>query len=79
VKPKSASETNDGDQQVKSLIEFLFAEAFDWHASDIRLEPRRESLPVRMRFDVVLYGIQAPRRHPPRHSLPQQGPHPGWA
>ncbi|MDR1037228.1 MAG: GspE/PulE family protein [Deltaproteobacteria bacterium] len=55
VKLKSASEINDDDQHIKNLIDLLFAEAFDGHVSDIHLEPKREHLLVRMRFDGVLH------------------------
>ncbi|MDR1314337.1 MAG: GspE/PulE family protein [Deltaproteobacteria bacterium] len=55
VKLKSASEINDDDQHIKNLIDLLFAEAFDGHVSDIHLEPKRDCLLVRMRFDGVLH------------------------
>ncbi|MDR2353351.1 MAG: GspE/PulE family protein [Deltaproteobacteria bacterium] len=55
VRLKSASEINDDDQHIKNLIDLLFAEAFDGHVSDIHLEPKREHLLVRMRFDGVLH------------------------
>ncbi|MDR2613409.1 MAG: GspE/PulE family protein [Deltaproteobacteria bacterium] len=55
VKLKSASEITDDDQHIKNLIDLLFAEAFDGHVSDIHLEPKREHLLVRMRFDGVLH------------------------
>jgi general secretion pathway protein E len=55
VKLKSATEITDDDQHIKNLIDLLFAEAFEAHASDIHLEPKRESLLVRMRFDGVLH------------------------
>ncbi|MDR1164356.1 MAG: GspE/PulE family protein [Deltaproteobacteria bacterium] len=57
VKLKSASEINDDDQHIKNLIDLLFAEAFDGHVSDIHLEPKRDHLLVRMRFDGVLHDM----------------------
>ncbi|MDR1313607.1 MAG: hypothetical protein LBQ12_07905 [Deltaproteobacteria bacterium] len=35
---KSASEIDDG-QRIKNLTNLLFTEAFEWHVSDILLEP----------------------------------------
>ncbi|MDR1545955.1 MAG: GspE/PulE family protein [Deltaproteobacteria bacterium] len=57
VKLKNASEIADDDQHIKNLIDLLFAEAFEGHASDIHLEPKREQLLVRMRFDGVLHDM----------------------
>ncbi|MDR2443053.1 MAG: hypothetical protein LBE31_05985, partial [Deltaproteobacteria bacterium] len=44
VKLKNANEISDDDQHIKNLIDLLFAEAFEGHASDIHLEPKREHL-----------------------------------
>ncbi|MDR3154684.1 MAG: GspE/PulE family protein [Deltaproteobacteria bacterium] len=57
VKLKSASEIRDDDQHIKNLIDLLFAEAFDGHVSDIHIEPKRDVLLVRMRFDGVLHDM----------------------
>ncbi|MDR1111389.1 MAG: GspE/PulE family protein [Deltaproteobacteria bacterium] len=57
VKLKNASEISDDDQHIKNLIDLLFAEAFEGHASDIHLEPKREHLLVRMRFDGILHDM----------------------
>ncbi|MDR0355667.1 MAG: GspE/PulE family protein [Deltaproteobacteria bacterium] len=57
VKLKNAAEISDDDQHIKNLIDLLFAEAFDGHASDIHLEPKREALLVRMRFDGILHDM----------------------
>ena len=57
VKLKSASEISDDDQHIKNLIDLLFAEAFEGHASDIHLEPKRDHLLVRMRFDGILHDM----------------------
>jgi general secretion pathway protein E len=57
VKLKNASEISDDDQHIKNLIDLLFAEAFEGHASDIHLEPKRDHLLVRMRFDGILHDM----------------------
>ncbi|MDR1049524.1 MAG: GspE/PulE family protein [Deltaproteobacteria bacterium] len=57
VKLKSATEISDDDQHIKNLIDLLFAEAFEQHASDIHLEPKRDHLLVRMRFDGILHDM----------------------
>ncbi|MDR1676822.1 MAG: Flp pilus assembly complex ATPase component TadA [Deltaproteobacteria bacterium] len=57
VKLKNASEITDDDQHIKNLVDLLFAEAFEGHASDIHLEPKREHLLVRMRFDGILHDM----------------------
>ena len=57
VKLKQASEISDDDQHIKNLIDLLFAEAFEGHASDIHLEPKRDHLLVRMRFDGILHDM----------------------
>jgi general secretion pathway protein E len=57
VKLKNASEIADDDQHIKNLIDLLFAEAFESHASDIHIEPKRDQLLIRMRFDGVLHDM----------------------
>ncbi|MDR1486731.1 MAG: GspE/PulE family protein [Deltaproteobacteria bacterium] len=57
VKLKNAHEITDDDQHIKNLIDLLFAEAFESHASDIHLEPKRDHLLVRMRFDGILHNM----------------------
>jgi general secretion pathway protein E len=57
VKLKNAAEITDDDQHIKNLIDLLFAEAFEGHASDIHLEPKRDHLLVRMRFDGILHDM----------------------
>jgi general secretion pathway protein E len=57
VKLKNAAEIADDDQHIKNLIDLLFAEAFESRASDIHIEPKREKLLVRMRFDGVLHDM----------------------
>ncbi|MDR1578465.1 MAG: GspE/PulE family protein [Deltaproteobacteria bacterium] len=57
VKLKNASEIADDDQHIKNLIDLLFAEAFESRASDIHIEPKREKLLIRMRFDGILHDM----------------------
>ncbi|MDR2368836.1 MAG: GspE/PulE family protein [Deltaproteobacteria bacterium] len=57
VKLKNASEISDDDQHIKNLVDLLFGEAFDGQASDIHLEPKRDHLLVRMRFDGILHDM----------------------
>ncbi|MDR0548248.1 MAG: GspE/PulE family protein [Deltaproteobacteria bacterium] len=57
VKLKNASEIADDDQHIKNLIDLLFAEAFESHASDIHIEPKRDQLLIRMRFDGILHDM----------------------
>ncbi|MDR2141332.1 MAG: GspE/PulE family protein [Deltaproteobacteria bacterium] len=57
VKLKNASEIADDDQHIKNLIDLLFAEAFESRASDIHIEPKREILLIRMRFDGILHDM----------------------
>jgi general secretion pathway protein E len=57
VKLKNAAEISDDDQHIKNLVDLLFAEAFEGHASDIHLEPKRDHLLVRMRFDGILHDM----------------------
>jgi general secretion pathway protein E len=57
VKLKNASEISDDDQHIKNLVDLLFAEAFEGQASDIHLEPKRDILLVRMRFDGILHDM----------------------
>ncbi|MDR1658404.1 MAG: GspE/PulE family protein [Deltaproteobacteria bacterium] len=57
VKLKTSNEISDDDQHIKNLIDLLFAEAFEGHASDIHLEPKRDQLLVRMRFDGILHDM----------------------
>ncbi len=45
------------DQHVVSIVDWLLQYAFDQRASDIHLEPRRESCSVRFRIDGVLHSV----------------------
>jgi general secretion pathway protein E len=57
VKLKSAAEITHDDQHIKNLVDFLLAEALTEKASDIHIEPKRNELIVRMRFDGVLHDV----------------------
>ena len=57
VKLKSAAEITHDDQHIKNLVDFLLAEALTDKASDIHIEPKRNDLMVRMRFDGVLHDV----------------------
>jgi general secretion pathway protein E len=57
VKLKSATEIADDDQHIKNLVDYLLAEGLNNKASDIHVEPKRNELLVRMRFDGVLHDV----------------------
>jgi len=54
------------DQHIVNAVDLLFRYAFDQRASDIHIEPRRETSHVRLRIDGVLHDTHSiPRRvHP---------------
>ncbi|MEK6699834.1 MAG: ATPase, T2SS/T4P/T4SS family [Nitrospirota bacterium] len=66
VKMKSVSEIEATDKHVVNAVEFLFRYAFDQRASDIHIEPKRESSEMRLRIDGMLHTIhKVPRAvHP---------------
>lgn len=45
------------DQHIVNIVDWILQYAFDQHASDIHLEPRREVGNVRFRIDGVLYNV----------------------
>ncbi len=53
----SADELPSNDQHVVNAVNHLFIYAFDQKASDIHIEPKRESCLVRMRIDGVLHTV----------------------
>src|SRR5262249_20261861 len=53
---KSGRLTAD-DQHVVAIVDWLLSYAFESRASDIHLEPRRETSPVRFRIDGVLHEV----------------------
>ena len=57
-KLKSIDEIEATDQHIVNAVEYLLHYAFDQHASDIHLEPKREHALVRLRIDGLLHTIQ---------------------
>jgi general secretion pathway protein E len=67
VRLKLGHEIEGTDRNIISAVEFLLQYAFDQRASDIHIEPKRETSLVRLRVDGVLHNVHAvPRQlHPP--------------
>ncbi|QTA79850.1 Type II secretion system protein [Desulfonema limicola] len=57
VRVKSADEIFSHDQHIVNAVNHLFSYAFDQRASDIHIEPKRDSSLVRMRIDGVLHTV----------------------
>ncbi len=57
VKISSAKEITSSDQHIKSAVDHLFSYAFQQRASDIHIEPKRQTSMVRLRIDGVLHTI----------------------
>ncbi len=66
VKLKGNAEIDATDQHVVNAVEYLLHYAYDQRASDIHIEPKRDSSHVRMRIDGILHHIhQIPKTvHP---------------
>jgi general secretion pathway protein E len=66
VRLKSVREMEATDQHIVNAVDFLFTYAFDQHASDIHLEPRRDRARIRFRIDGLLHTIHqvSPVIHP---------------
>ncbi len=63
-KIKGQHETIEGtDKHVVSAVDFLLNYSFDQHASDIHIEPKRETALIRFRIDGVMHNI---------HVIPKQ-------
>lgn len=56
-KLKGQHEIEGNDTHVVSAVEFLLNYAFDQHASDIHIEPKRETSLIRFRIDGVMHNI----------------------
>lgn len=56
-KLKGHQEIEGNDTHVVSAVEFLLNYAFDQHASDIHIEPKRETSLIRFRIDGVMHNI----------------------
>ncbi len=59
VKMKAVSEIEATDRHIVNAVEFLFRYAFDQRASDIHIEPKRDSSQIRFRIDGMLHAIHA--------------------
>lgn len=57
VKISSAKEITSSDEHIKSAVNHLFNYALDQNASDIHIEPKRESCLIRFRIDGALHTI----------------------
>ncbi len=57
VKLSSSQELSSSDQHIKSAVNHLFNYALEQRASDIHVEPKRDSCLVRYRIDGVLHTI----------------------
>jgi len=57
VQISSAKEITSSDQHIKSAVDHLFNYAFAQRASDIHIEPKRNTSMVRLRIDGVLHTI----------------------
>ncbi len=55
VKLKGNAEIDATDQHVVNAVEYMLRYAYDQKASDIHIEPKRDSTPVRIRIDGVLH------------------------
>ncbi len=57
VKLSSAQELSSTDQHIKAAVNHLFNYALEQRASDIHVEPKRESCLIRYRIDGILHTI----------------------
>ena len=58
IRMKSETEIESSDQHVVNAVEYMLQHAFESRASDIHIEPKRESALIRFRIDGVLHDIQ---------------------
>ncbi len=58
VQMKNESEIESSDQHIVHAVEYMLQHAYDSRASDIHIEPKRDSALVRFRIDGVLHDIQ---------------------
>jgi general secretion pathway protein E len=54
---KAGKNFDANDQHIVTIVDWLWQYAFDQRASDIHLEPKRESATVRFRIDGVLHNV----------------------
>ncbi len=63
VKLKTADELPSTDQHIVNAVNHILVYAFEQKASDIHIEPKRDTVLVRMRIDGVLHTVyQLPRK-----------------
>ncbi|MBT8357743.1 MAG: GspE/PulE family protein [Deltaproteobacteria bacterium] len=63
VKLKTADDLPSTDQHIVNAVNHILIYAFEQKASDIHIEPKRETVMVRMRIDGVLHTVyQLPRK-----------------
>jgi general secretion pathway protein E len=63
VKLKTADELPSTDQHIVNAVNHILVYAFEQKASDIHIEPKRETVMVRMRIDGILHTVyQLPRK-----------------
>jgi general secretion pathway protein E len=63
VRLKSPDELPANDQHIVNAVNHLFSYAFDQRASDIHIEPKRDTVLIRMRIDGVLHTVyQLPKK-----------------
>ncbi len=58
VRLKSEKEIESSDQHIVNAVEFLLQHAYASRASDIHVEPKRDSSVIRFRIDGILHKIQ---------------------
>jgi general secretion pathway protein E len=58
VRLSSSDDLPSNDRHIINAVDFLFGYAFDQRASDIHIEPKRDTSLVRMRIDGVLHTVQ---------------------
>ncbi len=54
---KASAEIESTDAHIKNAVDYLFNYAFEQRASDIHIEPKRESCRIRLRIDGVLHTV----------------------
>jgi general secretion pathway protein E len=59
VRMKSETEIESSDQHIVNAVEYMLQHAFDSRASDIHIEPKRDSSLIRFRIDGILHDIQS--------------------
>jgi general secretion pathway protein E len=58
VRMKNETEIESSDAHIVNAVEFMLQHAYDTRASDIHIEPKRDTSLVRFRIDGVLHDIQ---------------------